>query len=335
MSQSILIDALPGATFGKRLTVTGDAAQFVASAEAETDSLLTALYDGHGLMLVQGLAQIASEPELLLRLSKLFGNDVEDYRFTTTPKRMVHPTVPEIFVVSNTPPFTRLPPARPEPPLTEDGRLPVQFPHRVGWHTDQSYRRPPPDISLFYCETPAPFDQAQTLYADGIAAYAALPDEMKAKIDSLQALHVRPRSGRSPILLRKGKTPSPLTEFEQPQPQTIARRHPVTGETALFLCEYGQLDWEKGPIVGMEPGPDGEGGALVMQLMAHYTDPRFVYVHRWQAGDLIVYDNRCTVHCATWFDAEQHNRIMWRTTVRGNPGSEYAGEAASWLAKTD
>lgn len=334
MSSSLTITPLPGATFGKLIEAESGAAAFVAAAEADPETLLAALYDGHGLILLRGLQGISEEPELLLRLSCLFGSEVEDYRTTTTPARMVHPTVPQIFVVSNTPPFTRLPPERPDPPLTEDGRLPVQFPHRRGWHTDQSYRRSPPDISLFYCQTPAPPDQAQTLYADGIAAYAALPDDLKARIQGLQAIHVRPRSGRSPLDLRAGKEPTPLGPNEQPQAQPVVRRHPLTGEPALYLCDYGQLDWQNGPIVGMEPGPDGEGAQLAIELMRHYTEPRFVYAHEWRQDDLIIYDNRCTVHSATWFDAEKHDRVMWRTTVRGNPGAEYAGEEPSWLRKS-
>ncbi|MCA8928810.1 MAG: TauD/TfdA family dioxygenase [Alphaproteobacteria bacterium] len=190
-------------------------------------------------------------------------------------------------------------------------------------------------MSLFYCHRPAPPDQAQTLYADGVAAYAALPDDLKARVEGLQALHVRPRSGRSPLQLRAGERPKPLPPHEQPQPQPVARTHPVTGQTALFLCEYGQLDWQNGPFVGLEPGPDGEGARLAVQLMHHYTDPRFVYAHEWRQGDLIVYDNRCTIHAATWFDADRYERIMWRTTVRGNPGPDYAGEAPSWIPRPE
>jgi len=118
---------------------------------------------------------MAEAPELLVRLSRLFGSEVEDYRQTLTPLHMVHPTVPEIFLVPNTPPASRAPPRRPDPPLTADGRLPVQFPHRRGWHTDQSYRRPPPDILLFLAVQPVQRGQGQTLFADGTAAYEAPP----------------------------------------------------------------------------------------------------------------------------------------------------------------
>ena len=84
-------------------------------------------------------------------------------------------------------------------------------------------------------------------------------------------------------------------------------------------------------FVGMEPGPWGDGAELLYELMIHYTQPKFSYVHEWEAGDLIIYDNRTLVHAATWFDAEKHPRRMWRTTVSGNPGNEYAGEKKSWI----
>ena len=66
--------------------------------------------------------------------------------------------------------------------------------------------------------------------------------------------------------------------------------------------------------------------------MSHFTQPDFTYVHEWNKGDLVIYDNRCLIHSATWYDAERIRRRMWRTTVRGNPGPEYAGEARSWIS---
>jgi alpha-ketoglutarate-dependent taurine dioxygenase len=241
--------------------------------------------------------------------------------------------VPEIFMVSNMAPVNRKPPRRPDPPLTAEGRLPVQYPHRKGWHTDQSYRRPPPDISLFYAVTPVARDRGQTLFADGTAAYAALPPPLKAKVDGLQGLHCQPGTARS----REGALAG-RTDIEQPptarsQPQPVVRRHPVTGRPALYLCEWGQMDWVDGPLVGMEPGPRGAGAVLLDELMAHYTRPEFVYVHEWTVGDLIVWDNRCLVHAATWYDGDSEQRMMWRTTVRGNPGALYEGEKRSWMPR--
>jgi len=330
---SLNIQPLAEATFGKEVSYpkTEDARAVVAAAEAEPGNLLDALYAAHGLLLLKGMQGINDEPELLARLSRLFGPEVENYHYTLTTANNVHTDVPEIFLVSNMPPVGRPPPDRPEPPLTAEGKLPVQFPLRRGWHTDQSYRRPPPDISLFYAAIPAPRGQAQTLYADCIAAYEALPPSLKSRVDDLVGIHVRPGSGRAEYSVRAGETPQPLGPYEQPQRQPVVRIHPVTGQRSLYLCEAGQMDWIEGPFVGMEPGPDGDGAALLYEIMSHLTQPQFVYAHEWDAGDLVIYDNRTLLHAATWFEADKHDRLMWRTTVRGNPGAEYEGEPNSWL----
>src|SRR5215211_4144049 len=270
---------LPGASFGATVRLTRPLSHGVP------DGLPAMLADANGLMLIPGLQEIAGKPELLVDLSRAFGPEVEDYRYTLTQRNSVHTTVPEIFLVSNIAPVNRKPPRRPDPPVTADGKLPVQYPHRKGWHTDQSYRRPPPDISLFYAVTPVARDRGQTLFADGTAAYAALPPHLKAKVDGLQGLHCQPGTARS----------------------------------------------REGALIGLEPGPRGAGAALLDELMAHYTRPEFVYVHEWTAGDLVVWDNRCLVHAATWYDGDSERRMMWRTTVRGNPGAIYEGEKRSWI----
>ena len=95
------------------------------------------------------------------------------------------------------------------------------------------------------------------------------------------------------------------------------------------------MDWIDGPFVGMESGPEGEGAELLYDLMMHITQPKFTYVHEWSQGDLLIWDNRNLLHCATWYDAENHQRLMWRTTTRGNPGELYSGEVRSWLPEDD
>jgi taurine dioxygenase len=327
-----LFKPLPGAHFGGRLSLATGAHRTVEAAEHDPTALPRALADSGGLLLLQGMQAMADEPDLLLRLSRIFGTEVENYRENLTPPNMVHPTVPEIFVVSNVPPVSRMPPRRPDPPLTADGGFPTQFPHRRGWHTDQSYRRPPPDISLFLAVTPVRRDQGQTLFADGAAAYDALPTGLKAKIDGLDGIHVQNSAGRNYNAVLAGETPRDLRPHERPQRQPVVRVHPVTGRRALYLCEGGQMDWVDGPFAGMQPGPHGDGAELLHALMTHLTRPEFIYVHEWTRGDLIVWDNRCLVHAATWFDTETESRVMWRTTVSGNPGPIYAGETKSWIA---
>jgi len=333
------VGPLPGATFGALVRFARGARAAVAAAEAEPDFLPRVLYASGGLLVLPEMNGITEEPELLVRLSRLFGPEVENNLETFSAENRtlfnIHETVPEIILVTNLPPINSQPMARPDPPFNEDGSLPTRFPHRRGWHTDQSFRRPPPDISLFYAVQPTPKGQGQTLFADAIAAYEALPAALKERVRGLEGLHVLPGTGRSEQAVRTGETPKPLLAHQQPQRQPVVRRHPVTGRCALYLCESGQMDWVSGPLVGLSPGPDGEGAKLLYELMTHITEPRFTYTHEWDPGDLVIYDNRVLLHAPTWYDADRHVRIMWRTTVMGNPGPEYAGEKRSWIPETE
>ena len=324
---------LPGAIFGGIMSLKGggDAHSVLAAAEKSPEFLGQALAECEGLMVIKGLHAIADAPSLLVRLSEIFGPDVAHYRHTLTRADSIHTGVPEIILVSSIPPTSRKPPPLPDPPLTADGKIPTQYPQRKGWHTDQSYRRPPPDISLFFAVAPVPQGQGQTMFANGAAAYEALSPALKARVDGLMGLHVQPGSGRSRDAVRAGETPRPLAPHERSQAQPVVRIHPVTGKPALYLCEHGQMDWVDGPLVGLETGPDGEGAKLLDELMSHMTRREFVYIHEWDTGDLVIWDNRCLVHAATWFDAATLERVMWRTTVHGNPGALYAGERKSWL----
>ena len=333
---------LPEASFGAamRFPALSGAREAVAALEAEPDTLGTTICARGGLLLLPGMHEISDEPELLLRLSELLGPEVEDYRnsYTFVNRRNLfdfHDTVPEIIQITNKPPIGTQPFPRPDPPLTEDGRFPVQFPHRTGWHTDQSFRRPPPDYSLFYAKQPVPQGQGQTLFADATRAYAELPDAMKARIEGLEGIHVLPGMGRSDKAVREGEAPMPLAAHQQPQRQPLVRVHPVTGAKSLYLCGGGQMDFVTGPIAGMDPGPDGDGAALLFDLLHHLTERRFTYTHEWTEGDLVIYDNRNLLHAGTWYDADAHIRIMWRTTVRGNPDPTYAGETYSWVPAED
>ncbi len=140
-------------------------------------------------------------------------------------------SVPEILLVSNMAPVSKAPPKRPDPPLAADGLIPTQYPHRKGWHTDQSYRRPPPDISLFYAVTPAQRDTGQTLFANGILAYEALPPALKAKVETLVGLHAQPGTGRSREAALAGRPPRAFAPHERSQRRPVVRTHPVTGRS--------------------------------------------------------------------------------------------------------
>jgi len=333
------LSPLCGAAFGASLHFeqNGTTQVIAAAAEAQSLDLPNALYDAGGLLVIPDMLDIASEPELLVRLSRLFGPKVDNYSHMTTregtmskSKRNCHVDVPEILLVSNVPPCNRRPPQLPNPPLTAEGNLPTQFPHRRGWHTDQSFRKIPPDVSLFYAVREAPRGQGQTLFADGSAAYNSLPSSLKESINNLHGIHAMPGAGRSERAVKSGEKPLFLDAHQLPKHHPIVRLHPVTGKRALYLCDTGQMDWVDGPFFGMKPGVKGDAARLLYQLMCHYTQPKYTYTHNWKRGDLIIYDNRSLAHSATWYDASKHERVMWRTTVSGNPGSAFTdGECSS------
>lgn len=328
---------LADGAFGGQLRFADDmrAKNVIEALEDNPEILPQALYASGGLLLLKGLSEISADPALMLRLSRLLGPDVENYRDNGTSAHLVHETVPEIYVVSNAPPVNRWPPPPPDPPLCEDGSLPVTFPHRRGWHTDQSFRRPPPDISLLYGVQVAIKGQGQTLFADCTAAFEMLPESVQEQLDGLVGIHSEYGTSRTEYDVINRRPLRPLAKHERPQRQPVVRAHPVTGRRALYLCDGSQMDWVDGPFAGMGTGPGSDGVRLLHELLAHLTQRQFVYVHEWDAGDMVIFDNRNVVHAVTWYDAEHYRRTLWRTTVSGNPGKEYDGERPSWIPGGD
>jgi len=170
------------------------------------------------------------------------------------------------------------------------------------WHTDSSFKRVPALASLLYARSIPPVG-GHTEFADERAAYDALPEEMKHRLDSLVAEHSifnsRARLG--------------FTSFSDeeraglpPVPQVLVRTHPESGRKSLYLASHA------GRIFGMG---EQEGRALIDQLVAHATQRQFVYTHRWRVHDLVIWDNRCTMHRGADFDDLRWKRDMQRATV--------------------
>lgn len=170
------------------------------------------------------------------------------------------------------------------------------------WHTDSSFKRRPGLCSLLYARQIPPLG-GRTEFADQRAAYDALPDEMKAKLCGLIAEHSIATSRR-----RTGFTEFTADEANRlpPVPQMLVRTIPQNGRKTLYVASHA------GRIFGM---PDDEGRALIDQLLAHATQGQFVYNHRWRAHDLIMWDNRCTLHRGTDYDDLRWVRDMQRATV--------------------
>ena len=170
------------------------------------------------------------------------------------------------------------------------------------WHTDSSFRFRPGLCSLLYAHTVAAIG-GHTEFADQRAAYDALPDAMKKKLQGLVAEHSIATSRK-----RSGFTTFTAEEAQRlpPVPQALVRTIPQSGRKSLYVASHA------GRIFGM---PEDEGRALIDQLIAHTTQRQFVYTHRWREHDLVMWDNRCTMHRGTDYDDLRWVRDMQRATV--------------------
>jgi alpha-ketoglutarate-dependent 2,4-dichlorophenoxyacetate dioxygenase len=170
------------------------------------------------------------------------------------------------------------------------------------WHTDSSFKRLPARASLLYARS-IPGIGGHTEFADERAAYDALADDMKRRLASLVAEHSifnsRARLGFSSFSDEERQGLPPV-------PQVVVRTLPESGRKSLYLASHA------GRIFGM---PEQDGRALIDDLVAHATQRQFVYTHRWRVHDLVIWDNRCTMHRGTEFDDLRWKRDMQRATV--------------------
>jgi len=189
-------------------------------------------------------------------------------------------------------------------PLARDDRRRIFNLGNRLWHSDSSYRAVPARYSLLSARTVARTG-GNTEFADMRAAYDALDDATKAEIEDLVCEH-------SLIYSRGALGFTDLTPEERamfaPVRQRLVRTHPATGRKSLFLSSHA------GAILGW---PVPEARAFLRDLTEHATGPRFVYVHRWERFDLVMWDNRQTMHRVRRFD-EREPRDMRRTTVAGD-----------------
>ncbi|MBN8897854.1 MAG: TauD/TfdA family dioxygenase [Rhodospirillales bacterium] len=169
------------------------------------------------------------------------------------------------------------------------------------WHSDSSFKAVPAKYSLLSARV-IPGAGGNTEFADMRAAYDALDADTKAEVEDLVCEHSQIYSRG--ILGFDDFTPEDLERFK-PVQQRLVRRHPVTGRKSLFLASHA------GAILGW---PVPEARAFLRDLNEHATQRQFVYSHAWRQWDLVIWDNRTTMHGARPFDAKQV-RDMHRTTV--------------------
>ena len=170
------------------------------------------------------------------------------------------------------------------------------------WHTDASFRAVPGALSLLYAHV-VPGEGGDTEFADMRAAYDALGVATKKKLEGLIAIHSIFHS-RGQLSVTK-YAPEELASLP-PVPQRVVRTHPGSGRKTLYLASHASH------IENM-PVPDGR--LLLMELMEHATQKQFTHTHKWRQGDLVVWDNRCTMHRARPFDTTEV-RDLRRVTTR-------------------
>jgi taurine dioxygenase len=178
------------------------------------------------------------------------------------------------------------------------------------FHSDWSFQaRPPAGTCLYGIEIP-PMG-GDTLFADQHQALDAMPDALRARIEGRIAIHSAQRAYAPDGFYGendKGRSMSirPSDAARATQPHRFIRPHPETGQLGLFSC--------LGYIIGFEGMDDAEAMPLLVELYQWQSQARFHYRHRWQAGMLVMWDNRSLLHAATGGYAG-HERLLHRTTI--------------------
>lgn len=256
------------------------------------DATIAALRDAwhrHSILVFRG--QTLTEAQQVA-FTRRFG-DLYDHLLS----QFLHPEQPELLVVSNI-----LENGKPIG-LLDAGRL---------WHADLSYLQQPSAGAMLYARE-VPDQGGDTLFADTIAAYEALPEDVKDRLKGKRALH---RFIESYEKLAKLNPLRPkLTDAQRAKLEDsvhpVAFVHPGNGRTGLYVSEGFSSR-----ILGI---PEAESRALLDRLYAHSTEDRFVYRHRWRQGDLVFWDNRSTIHLATGGYALPQRRLMHRSTLKAEP----------------
>jgi len=170
------------------------------------------------------------------------------------------------------------------------------------WHTDSSFKAPTGYASLFYARSIPPVG-GHTEFADLRAAYDALSDAMKRRMRGLRAehslLYSRAKLGFTNFSQEERKAFAPVV-------RPLVRTLPDSGRATLYIASH------VGRIEGLS---DEETVALMSELTAHATQRQFVYTHRWRVGDVVMWDNRCTMHRGTDYDDLRWPRDMQRATT--------------------
>jgi alpha-ketoglutarate-dependent 2,4-dichlorophenoxyacetate dioxygenase len=183
---------------------------------------------------------------------------------------------------------------------SDDRRRAYSLGNRL-WHTDASFQDPPGRYSILHAKMIPPAG-ADTEYADLRAAWDALPPAQKGQVEGLRAHHSIAYSRQTLGFEFSRDEEDALKGAIHPLVRTLPR----SGRRSLYLASHASrvIDW-----------PVPEGRLLLRDLIEHATQRHFVYRHRWHVGDLVIWDNRCTMHRATPFEDSKYRRELRRVTT--------------------
>jgi taurine dioxygenase len=254
-------------------------------ADDETLEAVVAAFHRHGSILLRDQVMTPGQlTDFVARFGEPEDHTLKEYTFEDFPK---------VYRLSN---------------RVVDGRPIGAHNDGVGWHTDYSYKAQPVMATMLYAvEVPA--EGSDTLIADGVAAWNALPDDRKAQLDG-KVLH---HSYQHFMATREYGARELSDELKAQNPDVfhpLVRTHPADGRKALWPSTGTVIE-----VMGM---PNPEGLDLVQELVDFVTEERFVYRHKWRVGDILMWDNRCTLHTGTLFDDTRYIREMHRLWVRGD-----------------
>ena len=253
----------------------------LTTADLETQDALVEVFHRSGTMVIRDQTLTAEQQ---MAFTSRFG-ELE----TNTSDLFTYPGHKEIYIISNK--------------EGEDGKQIGNWQAGQGWHTDASYQEKPTMCTMLYAvEVPA--EGSDTLFADLCAAYDALTADEKAAYDGLQIHHsleaLRAMQGR-----KQSYEDLSLPDVIHP----MICSHPADGRKALWVST--------GTVKGIVDMPNPEGLDLIHRLVDYCTQDRFVHAHKWRVGDVLIWDNRCTLHRGTPFDLNKYQRLVYRTWVKG------------------
>lgn len=184
--------------------------------------------------------------------------------------------------------------------IRQDGKVIGALPDgEMHFHTDQCHQETPAAATMLYAME-IPSKGGDTLFANAYAAHEALPDDIKRRINGRRALNAY----TTDVMTRTGSYDDAKSSCWHP----VVRTHPATGRKALYVNRLMTRE-----IEGL---PKDESEALLEMLFDHQEQPQFVYAHVWRPGDILMWDNRCSLHARTDFSADER-RLLRRVTIMG------------------